>query len=188
MFDKLDFILEKYEELSQKVSDPEIINNQPMWQKHMKEMSEMEPIVNKYKEYKKAKSDMAGAKEMLAVSYTHLLIRADKITIILAVFVCNHAHLFAGLEQCVHCCCRIQRSIAENHIRTGSAAEIRTLSCKVSVALLFVHKISADAYYFVISGRTCYLSLIHIYRHPVLSTDTALPCLVFRTALPASSL
>ncbi len=53
MFDKLDFILEKYEELSQKVSDPEIINNQPMWQKHMKEMSEMEPIVNKYKEYKK---------------------------------------------------------------------------------------------------------------------------------------
>ena len=65
MFDKLDFILEKYEELSQKVSDPEIINNQPMWQKHMKEMSEMEPIVNKYKEYKKAKSDMAGAKEML---------------------------------------------------------------------------------------------------------------------------
>ncbi len=65
MFDKLDFILEKYEELSQKVSDPEIINNQAVWQKHMKEMSEMEPIVNKYREYKKAKSDLSGAKEML---------------------------------------------------------------------------------------------------------------------------
>ena len=65
MFDKLDFILEKYEELSLKVSDPEIINNQPVWQKHMKEMGEMEPIVNKYREYKKAKSDLAGAKEML---------------------------------------------------------------------------------------------------------------------------
>ena len=38
MFDKLDFTLEKYEELSLKVSDPEIINNQPVWQKHMKEM------------------------------------------------------------------------------------------------------------------------------------------------------
>ena len=37
MFDKLDFILEKYEELSRKVSDPEIIGNQPVWQKHMKE-------------------------------------------------------------------------------------------------------------------------------------------------------
>lgn len=65
MFDKLDFILEKYEELSLKVSDPETINNQPVWQKHMKEMGEMEPIVNKYREYKKAKSDLAGAKEML---------------------------------------------------------------------------------------------------------------------------
>ena len=65
MFDKLDFILEKYEELSLKVSDPEVINNQPLWQKHIKEMGEMEPIVNKYKEYKKAKEDLAEAKAML---------------------------------------------------------------------------------------------------------------------------
>lgn len=65
MFDKLDFITDKYDELSQLVSDPEIINNQPVWQKHIKEMGEMEPIVKKYKEYKKAKSDLADAKEML---------------------------------------------------------------------------------------------------------------------------
>ena len=65
MFDKLDFITEKYDELAQKVSDPEIINNQPVWQKHIKEMGEMEPIVNKYKEYKKAKLDLADAKELL---------------------------------------------------------------------------------------------------------------------------
>lgn len=65
MFDKLDFITEKYEELSQKVSDPDIINNQPVWQKYVKEMGEMEPIVKKYKEYKKAKNDLAEAKEML---------------------------------------------------------------------------------------------------------------------------
>ena len=65
MFDKLDFITEKYDELAQKVSDPDIINNQPVWQKHIKEMGEMEPIVKKYKEYKKAKTDMTEAKEML---------------------------------------------------------------------------------------------------------------------------
>ncbi len=65
MFDKLDFILEKYEELSMKVSDPDVISNQPVWQKHIKEMGEMEPIVNKYKEYKKAKESVAEAKEML---------------------------------------------------------------------------------------------------------------------------
>ena len=65
MFDKLDFILEKYEELSLKVSDPDVINNQKRWQKHIKEMGEMEPIVNKYREYKKAKEAVAEAKEML---------------------------------------------------------------------------------------------------------------------------
>ena len=47
MFGKLDFILEKYEELSLKVSDPDVISNQTVWQKHIKEMGEMEPIVNK---------------------------------------------------------------------------------------------------------------------------------------------
>ncbi len=65
MFDKLDFITGKYDELAQKVSDPEIINNQPVWQKYVKEMGEIEPIVKKYKEYKKAKADMADAREML---------------------------------------------------------------------------------------------------------------------------
>ena len=65
MFDKLDFITGKYDELAQKVSDPEIINNQPVWQKYVKEMGEIEPIVKKYKEYKKARADMTDAKEML---------------------------------------------------------------------------------------------------------------------------
>ncbi|MBQ6949198.1 MAG: PCRF domain-containing protein, partial [Firmicutes bacterium] len=66
MFGKLDFILEKYEELSLKVSDPDVISNQTVWQKHIKEMGEMEPIVNKYREYKKASEDLEGAKELLA--------------------------------------------------------------------------------------------------------------------------
>lgn len=65
MFDKLDFITEKYDELARKVSDPEIINNQPVWQKYIKEMGEMEPIVKKYTEYKKAKTELADAKELL---------------------------------------------------------------------------------------------------------------------------
>ncbi|MDD7512917.1 MAG: peptide chain release factor 1 [Clostridiales bacterium] len=65
MFDKLDFILEKYEELSKKVSDPEVIANQPVWQKHIKEMGEMEPIVKKYREYKSAKEGIDEAKEIL---------------------------------------------------------------------------------------------------------------------------
>jgi len=66
MLNKLDFIQEKYKELSDKVSDPDIIADQPVWQRHMKEMGEMEPIVNKYKEYKKAEEDLTGAKDMLS--------------------------------------------------------------------------------------------------------------------------
>lgn len=65
MFDKLEFTLGKYKELSGKVSDPDIINNQSVWQKYIKEMGEMEPIVNKYKEYKVAKNDISEAKELL---------------------------------------------------------------------------------------------------------------------------
>ncbi|MBR6472416.1 MAG: peptide chain release factor 1 [Firmicutes bacterium] len=65
MFDKLDFILEKYEELSLKVSDPDIIANQPVWKKHMKELGELEPVALKYKEYRKAREEQDTAREML---------------------------------------------------------------------------------------------------------------------------
>lgn len=65
MFDKLDFIVEKYQELSLKVSDPDVINDQPVWQKYIKEMGEMEPIVKKYEEYKKAKEGLRDAKEIV---------------------------------------------------------------------------------------------------------------------------
>ena len=65
MFDKLDFITEKYAEMSLKVADPDVIANQPEWQKCMKEMGEMEPIVKKYEEYKKAKESLADAKEIV---------------------------------------------------------------------------------------------------------------------------
>jgi peptide chain release factor 1 len=68
MFDKLDFIEDKYTDLSQKVSDPEIINNQSQWQKYIKELAEIEPIVNKYKEYKETKEGIEEAKSILEES------------------------------------------------------------------------------------------------------------------------
>ena len=66
MFKKLDFILEKYDELSVTVSDPEVIADQARWQKHIREMGDMEPIVLKYKEYKKAQEEKASTLEMLS--------------------------------------------------------------------------------------------------------------------------
>ena len=68
MFDKLAFISDKYEELTHKVSDPEIIADQSRWQKYAKELGEMEPIVKKYEEYKKVKEGIAENKELLGES------------------------------------------------------------------------------------------------------------------------
>ncbi|MFT9496677.1 peptide chain release factor 1 [Anaerosolibacter sp.] len=68
MFDKLDFLQEKYDDLSRKTADPEVINNQSEWQKYIKELSDIEPIVNKYREYKDTKTGIAEAKSILEES------------------------------------------------------------------------------------------------------------------------
>ena len=65
MFTKLAFIEERYEELSQKISDPEIIADQNKWRKLCKENSDITPIVEKYREYKKAKEAIESSMEML---------------------------------------------------------------------------------------------------------------------------
>ncbi|MBQ4111073.1 MAG: peptide chain release factor 1 [Clostridia bacterium] len=66
MFDKLDFIVEKYEELNRQISDPDVIADQEKWRKLMKEHKDLTPIVEKYKEYKKAKDTIEESKELLS--------------------------------------------------------------------------------------------------------------------------
>ena len=65
MFDKLELVENRYEELTQMISDPEVIANQTEWQKLMKEHASIEEVVQKYREYKKVKQDMEEAKEMM---------------------------------------------------------------------------------------------------------------------------
>jgi peptide chain release factor 1 len=65
MLDKLDFIEEKYEELSKKISDPEIISDPSQFQKLCKEHSSLEEIVLKYREYKDTLQRIKDDKEML---------------------------------------------------------------------------------------------------------------------------
>ncbi len=66
MFDKLAFIEDKYRELTEKAMDPNLINeDREEWQRVMKEQSDLEPIVSKYREYTKAKSELEDSKEML---------------------------------------------------------------------------------------------------------------------------
>ncbi len=65
MFQKLDDVEKKYEELTIQISDPEIIAKTNEWQKLMKEHADMAPIVEKYREYKKVKQNYEEALEMM---------------------------------------------------------------------------------------------------------------------------
>lgn len=65
MLEKLDFIEKKYKELTDRIMDPELINDLQEWQKVMKEHADIEPIVTKYKEYMTINEELEGAKEML---------------------------------------------------------------------------------------------------------------------------
>ena len=65
MFENLEEIEVKYEDLTRKISDPEVISNQEEWRKMMKEHSDIEPIVLKYREYKTVKKNFEDFKEML---------------------------------------------------------------------------------------------------------------------------
>ena len=49
MFDKLDAVEKRYEELTEMISNPEVISNQAEWQKAMKEHASLEEIVEKYR-------------------------------------------------------------------------------------------------------------------------------------------
>ena len=65
MFDKLETVEQRYEEITKLISDPEVIANQAEWQKLMKEHASIEEIVLKYREYKKTKQNMHEAEEMM---------------------------------------------------------------------------------------------------------------------------
>ena len=65
MLEKLDFLTEKYKELGQKISDPEIIADNSVWTKYVKEHADIEPVMIKYQEYKKTVSELSDAREML---------------------------------------------------------------------------------------------------------------------------
>ena len=65
MFEKLESLYKKYLELTQLISDPEVIADQQSWQKYVKEQSGMKDVVDKYLEYKKVVEDMESAKAVM---------------------------------------------------------------------------------------------------------------------------
>ena len=68
MFDRLDQLEARYEDLGRQMSDPTLVNDQKKFQSIAKQHRDMEPTVEKFREYRKIKEGIAEAKSMLAES------------------------------------------------------------------------------------------------------------------------
>src|SRR6267154_5662414 len=66
MFERLDQIEARYEELNQALASPEIIGDSAKYQKTAKAHSEISEVVEKYREYKDLTRGIAESKAMLA--------------------------------------------------------------------------------------------------------------------------
>ena len=64
MFDKLEELVGRLEEINMMLTEPEVINDQKKYRELMREQNELTPIVEKYKEYKAAKD---GIEDSLAI-------------------------------------------------------------------------------------------------------------------------
>ena len=65
MFENLEDILIKYEDLNAELASPDVTSDQNRFRKLMKEQSDLTPLVEAYTQYKKANQDIADSLEML---------------------------------------------------------------------------------------------------------------------------
>ena len=65
MFEKLELVEKRCDELTTQISDPAVIANTNEWRKLVKEHSSMEDVVLKYREYKETIKNMDEAKELM---------------------------------------------------------------------------------------------------------------------------
>ena len=68
MFENLDSVVDKFKDLEVKVADPEVIADMENWTKLMKEHADLEPVVNKYLEYKDNLKNLQEDKELLGTT------------------------------------------------------------------------------------------------------------------------
>ena len=65
MFDQLDIVEERYEQLNEMLSDPDVVNNPDNLRKYSKEQAELQKTVDVYRDYKQTKEDISEVEEML---------------------------------------------------------------------------------------------------------------------------
>ena len=66
MFNRLEVVEQKFEEINNRLYDQNVVSDQEQYKKLMKELKNLTPIVEKYREYKKAKKAEQDSKQMLS--------------------------------------------------------------------------------------------------------------------------
>jgi peptide chain release factor 1 len=78
MFDRLDQLEARYEDLGLQLSDPKIVNDQENYRKVAKQHRDMQPTVEKFREYRKLRDSIADAKAMLTESDAEMRAMAEE--------------------------------------------------------------------------------------------------------------
>ena len=65
MFEKLEALKARYEELSQQLADPAVIADQEAWRRGMREHAELEEVVRKYEEYEAVRREIEELEALL---------------------------------------------------------------------------------------------------------------------------
>src|SRR3981189_796958 len=78
MFDRLDQLEARYEDLGRQMSDPTLVQDQKKFQSIAKQHRDMEPTVEKFREYRKIKEGIGEDKAMLAESDPDIRARAQE--------------------------------------------------------------------------------------------------------------
>lgn len=65
MFDQLEIVEERYEQLNEMLSDPDVVNDSDKLRKYSKEQAELQKTVDVYRSYKSKKEELADIEEML---------------------------------------------------------------------------------------------------------------------------
>ncbi|EJJ3715189.1 peptide chain release factor 1 [Staphylococcus aureus] len=66
MFDQLDIVEERYEQLNELLSDPDVVNDSDKLRKYSKEQADLQKTVDVYRNYKAKKEELADIEEMLS--------------------------------------------------------------------------------------------------------------------------
>ena len=65
MFDKLEDLVRRFEEITNELTEPSVVNDQNRFRKLMKEQSDLQPLVDAYTEYRKCQETVEDSLAML---------------------------------------------------------------------------------------------------------------------------